>query len=383
MKGKSAVFAFHLALVTGIVGFILGSRLPIGGIDFLAKPQATTVSQSAPSLLALVDGSEFVDSDLEMEWRWNAGLAENQRFALRVWSGNLPHREIWTVEERVSVKDVIDSFSVDVGSFDWKVAVVNVADSGEFASMGSEWSEQYKLHRVRRLSFPAVAFADMSGIAQQIYAQDLDAGETIDAVHRFVQANSISDLQESYAADYGDAIELMFNHAQGVSSERPHLLCDGRSTAMLTVLKELGIESRLVFLYSPSPGYLSQHTALEVFNPERQRWQVHDLAWDFYYVDALTMDRVSAERILYGPRKSLAGCPIVGGLCRAEVMEDGIGYFDALRYGYTFEVWVNPDRFEISSRFEGQGGQNLAEFIGDGYPNRVTIRMDSWVRING
>ncbi len=98
----------------------------------MAKPQATTVSQSAPSLLALVDGSEFVDSDLEMEWRWNAGLAENQRFALRVWSGNLPHREIWTVEERVSVKDVIDSFSVDVGSFDWKVAVVNVADSRRF-----------------------------------------------------------------------------------------------------------------------------------------------------------------------------------------------------------------------------------------------------------
>ena len=56
-----------------------------------------------------------------------------------------------------------------------------------------------------------------------------------------------------------------------------------------------------------------------------------------------------------------------------------IAYFEALRYGHTFEVWVNPDRFDLSERFGGQDDQNLAEFIGKGEPQRVTFRLDSWL----
>ena len=152
---------------------------------------------------------------------------------------------------------------------------------------------------------------------------------------------------------------------------------------MLTILRELGIESRLVFLYSPVPGYLAQHTVLEVFNPEQQRWQVHDLARDFYFVDMTSLERVSAARILFGPRKNLAGCPISGGDCNTQVIQESIGYFDALRYGWSFELWVNPDRFPVSRRFEGLNGQNIAEFISDGNPQKVTIRMDSWEQHDG
>ena len=383
MKAKLAVLIVFLAALSGIVGYFLGSALPHQNLGITRPQRSTAVPHSAPTLVAQFDDSEFVDSDIYLEWRWTAGLAHNQRFALRIWTEELPYREIWTVDSRVSVAEVIDSFSVEVGSFYWKVTVVNVDETGNFASSGSEWSAEFHLRRVRRLSILSKDYSEMSGIAQQIHDQNLNLSETIDEAHRFIQENSIPDLQQDYDADYGDAIELMFNYAQGQSSERPHLLCDGRSTAMLTILRELGIESRLVFLYSPVPGYLAQHTVLEVFNPERQRWQVHDLARDFYYVDMTSLERVSAARILFGPRKNLAGCPIAGGDCNTQVIQESIGYFDALRYGWSFELWVNPDRFPVSRRFEGQNGQNIAEFISDGNPQKVTIRMDSWEQHDG
>ncbi|MCY4071810.1 MAG: hypothetical protein OXG60_10960 [Chloroflexi bacterium] len=378
MKAKLVVFFIFLSIFTGIAGFILGSALPNQNRGFYLPQHDSPISQSAPALIAPFDGSEFVESELELEWRWDAGLNENQFYALRIWTAELAYREIWSEETRVSVAEVIDSYSVDLGSFYWKVAVVNVDAAGNFDSMGSAWSEEFHLRRVRHLSILPRQYADMSGIAQQIFDQNLSPTEIVDETHRFIQANSIPDLQKDYDADYGDAIALMFEYSQGRSDDRPHLLCDGRSTAMLTILAELGINSRLVFLYSPVPGYLAQHTVLEVFNPERQTWQVHDLAWDFFYVDLESRERVSAERILFGPHENLAGCPIAGGACNALVMRESVGYFDAMRYGWSYELLVNPDRFPISRRFEGQDGQNIAEFISDGYPQKVTIQMGSW-----
>ena len=75
----------------------------------------------------------------------------------------------------------------------------------------------------------------------------------------------------------------------------------------------------------------------------------------------------------------MLGCPIAGGACNRSVAEQSLAYFEALRYGHTFEVWANPDRFDISDRFAGQSNMNLAEFIGDGDSTRVSMRLDSWL----
>lgn len=352
MNTKLLVAILVLLVIISIGGFALGSLLQPRVTPIADSRVSETSARIAPTLLQPANGSEFVDSDLQLAWAAPAELQPDQFYAVRIWTDEHPHREIWTVAQRIGIASTIDSFSQAVGSFYWQVAVVNVDAKG--------------------------AFADMSPVAQDFSEQDLTATELIDAVHRFIQINSIPDLQERYAADYSDAIKIMYDYAQGRIAAPPYLLCDGRSTAMLTILQELGIESRLVFLYSPVPGYIAQHTTLEVFNPERQAWQVHDLAWDFYFVESPPLARISAERILFGSHSNLLGCPIQGGPCDAETMQDSIGYFDALRYGYTFDVWVNPDRFDLSMRFAGQQGKNLAEFIGGDHLRQVTIRMDNW-----
>mgnify|MGYP006921601116 CR=1 FL=1 len=380
MKSRSSIyvfigFAFMIALSIYITMFIITSiKVPSTN-----KTEPTpTALQIAPELIAPANGSEFVESDVTLEWTWQPRLNDFQRFVVRVWAEDRDPQEIWTEDTSISVKDAIDSFSVELGTFFWQVAVVNVHDDGGFDTLASEWSETFTLVRKRRLSMSAKDYEDMSPAAQYFHDLDLSASDTIDAVHRFIQTNSILDQQKTYDADYSDAIDLMFDYAQGETDEQPFLQCDGRSTAMLTTLRELRIESRLVFLYRPVPGYLSQHTTLEVFNPDSQHWEVHDLNWDFYYIDAESHERVSAERILFGSRETLLGCPMQGGDCTYETMEESASYFNALRYGYTFDLWVNPDRFELSTRFEGQDNKNLAEFLSGDDPTRVIFRLGNW-----
>ena len=368
-------------LIIGAAAFAIGAVLLAPAIVLLAQETGAPASQLAPAPLSPLNGSEFVDSNIMLEWSWADELAGNQRYALRLWTEDKPHQEIWTIDDRVSVQRLIDSFNLSFGKFYWQVAVVNVNDAGGYNSPGSDWSETSELQRLRRERILAKPYHEMSAAAKQFHDLHLGPSELIDAVHLFINQNSLSKTQLRYDSDFGDAVQLMYDHSQGLSNEMPQLQCDGRSTAMLTILKELGIESRLIFLYKSDPGWISEHTVLEVFNPDTQYWQVHDLSNDIYYAAVESGIRVDAESMLFGAHDDIYGCPIDGGPCSADMSATGLSYFSALRYGFTYEVWVNPDRFDLSARFLGQENQNLAEYIGAGHSRRVTIRMDSWLDV--
>ena len=379
MSWRALILAAAFVIAIGGAGFAIGSFLQAPDQVLTAMQSPAPQSQPAPILVSPVSGSEFVDSKISLSWSWPPGLAENQVYALRVWAEERAPHEVWTVESLAPVAEIIDSYSLDFGKFYWQVGVVSLSAGGRYQAMGSEWSEIGELQRLRRPSLLAKPYDEMSATARQFNALDLSASQLIDAVHLFVHQNSKTNEQLSYSADYSDAVELMYAHSLGETAEMPRLLCDGRSTAMLTILKELGIESRLIFLYKSGIGWISQHTVLEVFNPDIQFWQVHDVAEDFYIVDEPTGIRVNAESILFDSHDDLLGCPVDGGPCSAELAAYSISYFEALRYGHTFEVWVNPDRFDLSGRFGGQEDRNLAEFIGKGDPRRVSFRLDSWL----
>ena len=364
MKMRYAFLAFFLVVAVGVVGYVFGAFLQAPDEVIASFSQRPAIAQSAPVAIAPLDGSEFVDSEIALEWSWEPAVAANQLFALRIWANDLPYQEIWTADSEISVQQTIDSFSIDYGKYYWHVSVINLDAKGGYEGMGSEWSEVSVLQRLRRARIPAKPYDEMSATARHFYELNLSGSELIDAVHLFIHQNSLSKEQLTYAPDFSDAVDLMYDHSRDASSEMPQIQCDGRSTAMLTILKELGIESRLVFLYDQTRGWISEHTVLEVFNPDTQYWQVQDLGGDVYYIAGASGVRVDAESILFGSHDDILGCPVDGGACSADLSADGIAYFGALRYGFTFEVWVNPDRFDLSARFGGHDNQNLAEFIG-------------------
>jgi len=379
MNLKMVTATVLVLMLVGALGFALGIFIQAPDDVFASLERQDVSSQRAPQPLWPASGSEFVDSNISLQWSWTSGLAANQRYALRIWTDDKPFQEVWTVDTSAPVQRIIDSFSLSRGSFYWQVSVVNLNADGVYESPGSKWSDIAVLQRLRRERIPAKRYSEMSPTAKQFHNLSLNSSELIDAVHTFIHQNSVTNEQLKYAPDYSDAVQLMYDHSQGRTSEMPKLQCDGRSTAMLTILKELGIESRLVFLYMSEPGWLNQHTVLEVFNPDTQYWQVHDLDSDVYYLAGDSEIRVDAESMLFGPHDDILGCPISGGSCSADLSAPGLSYFGAMRYGFTYEVWVNPDRFDLSARFVGQDNQNLAEYIGDGHPRRVTLRLDNWL----
>ncbi|MDQ7036825.1 MAG: hypothetical protein Q9P01_18925 [Anaerolineae bacterium] len=341
-------------------------------------------SYTAPIPLSLAE-SEFIDSDIVASWEWSE-LEQNQVFALRVGYEDDPPQDLWLADKQVNIQSMIDSYSQAVGTFYWQVAVVNTSTEGGFDSMGSEWSEVVTLNRVRRFTLEPLPSEIQSDMARYISEQGFTSQfEIANFTRDFVYTNTDISRQGDYAADFSDAMQSVFNHWAN-ATDAPQLYCNGMSTGMLTVFQEVGIESRLVFLYGAVSGWFTQHTFLEVFNSDTQRWEVQDPTFNLYYVDTETGERVSAERMVFGDLDTLVGCN-TDGTCSREVISETVEeYLGAFRSGHAAdEVWINPNRLNISQRITGQENNNFPEFISrmTGIAQRdIIFHFDSWESID-
>lgn len=340
-----------------------------------------TQTSAAPLPRSPQNGLVFIDSDLALEWDWQPPLADNQVFALHLWYEDEPLQEVWTPDTTYSAQQLIDSYSRDVGNFHWQVAVIEVSADKGFEKMASEWSAVQRLQRVRRFIPTPLPPSEQSDLARFVESQRLSSyTETIDYVRHFIYTNADRTDQPIYAPDYSDALDMLLAYSQN-QGEPPKLLCDGVSTSMSTLLSELGVESRLVFLYGEARTNVFQHTMLDVFNPDTQRWEIHDSLYERYYVDIETNERVDGERLLFGSFRTIAACDY-NGACSQEWAREFRRYFGVIRYGYTDTYWVNPDRFDLSSRFGDYGNANLAEYLGQTLsrnPRDFIFRFDTWV----
>jgi hypothetical protein len=139
----------------------------------------------------------------------------------------------------------------------------------------------------------------------------------------------------------------------------PIVECSARATAMLTLLAELGIDSRLIFLYAGIEESIAEHTELEVFNPDTGRWEISDPTYNVYFVDSVTGDRASIAALVFAPDGSMIPCEG----CNAVDAEKASKHFQAYRIGYTDVFYVNPDRLSVSHRFLDEENHNLAEYL--------------------
>jgi hypothetical protein len=341
-------------------------------------PASGAAGASAPVLQSPPDTAQFVESDVTLTWRWDAGLAEGQFYVVRIRAGDDGPVEIWTEEASLNAQDAIDGLLRATGDFTWQVAVVNTG-MGLYESMGSDWSEPRTLHRVRHINPTPLPANQQTDLTRMIASQAGDATAQIDAVRAFIDQNSDDSAQDLFAADYRDAIAAMWAYHRG-EGDAPRLYCDGAATAMLTVLAELGIDSRLIFLYGQAEGWINQHTFLEVFNPDTQAWEVHDPVWDITFIDTDTGGRASVERLVFGSLATVEACKSDGTCVPASEAPEA-GYLGAFRRGYTERtVWVNPDRFDVSQRYAAFGDANLPEFIAGDDPGAWSFRFESWDR---
>jgi hypothetical protein len=249
--------------------------------------------------------------------------------------------------------------------FHWQVAVVNTNDEGGFESMGSEWSAIRTLNRVRRFTLDPLPVEMQSDMAQYISAQEFDTPfEMINFTRDFIHNHTTIQAEGDYAVDYSDAMQLVFNHFQGIG-EAPVLYCNGMSTGMLTIFRELGLESRLIFLFAEARGWIARHTFLEIFNTETQQWEVHDPTFNLYFVDIETGEHATVERMIFGDLDTLVGCNTAGECSHtalAESVQDFLGAY-TIGHGSSGEYWVNPDKLDITRRVSALENNNFPEFV--------------------
>lgn len=344
-----------------------------------ASGQTAVISLDAPVPVAPVNGAEFVSSEVELQWTWESTLTAQQVYSVRVWVADQDQeiREIWLEAAAFDAQAVIDSFAQATGDFHWQVAVINTGTNGEYVSMGSAWSEPQTLHRVRRLSLTPLPVTGQSAAARLVGAHEYDTrAARIDAVRDFVWSHSSGESQDDFAPDYSDALQMMVDHANG-TGPLPDLLCSGQATAALTLLRELGLEARLIFLYADDSDSVIEHTMLEVFNPDTQYWELHDILKNRFFVDD-AFNRASIERLVFGSLDSIRVCASED-VC-APLLESAYpfrGIFEAFRYGHSDTFWVNPDRFDVTKRFPTNADRNLAEYL-TGDPRDFVFRFDSW-----
>lgn len=333
---------------------------------------------SAPRPVSPPNQKEFVDSDILLQWEWPHELTAEQVFAVRIWYENETYIETWTKETSIDAQEYIDSFSRDLGAFHWQVAAINYSSQNGFESMASDWTPVQTLNRLRRLIPTPYPASQQSALARSIAAQHMASTEIIDYARHYIYVNSAFDYQEPGEPNRRDALDAMVLYTQG-KGEMPQLLCDGRATAMLTLLEELGIESRLILLYRDGGDAIQEHTVLEVFNPDTQRWEIQDSYQDLYYLSTDTQERASIERLVFGSLSTIAACDGVTCYAEKELSNPAaaLGYFQVFRFGASNTFWVNPDRFNISKRFPDENNANLPEYLRSD-PRELTFQFYSW-----
>jgi hypothetical protein len=379
MRQNIRVFIAVISAIV-LVGIVL-LALQISAEDETPPPSNPTPlpPPGAPQPLEPLDGTAFVESALTLAWDWPA-LAERQTFAVRVWFGEDAPREVWTSDTRLDAQEMIDSYSQEVGPFYWQVAVIQVAEGGGFERMVSDWSPIQALNRVRHISPAPYPQAQQSPLTRHILAQNLpSATAIIDYTRVLIYDNAIRQPDQTDDKNVV-AIQMMYDHIQG-QGDKPSLWCDGRATAFMTLLREMGIDSRLIFYYGDNTSQIQEHTMLEVFNPDTQTWEVQDALYNLYYLDAETQQRASVERLVFGPLDTIVVCGETIESCSAEAVEEYQKYFEAFRYGYSDTFWVNPDRFDVSIRFPNNDFANLAEYL-TGNPRDFKFIFDSWTKGN-
>lgn len=98
-------------------------------IQSAADAPTPAAQAAAPQLVTPVDGSvfPFVEAIL-LEWRWDAPLAEDQYFDLRVWQAGQPAYGItWTKETRFDLTTWLRE-QYRTGTFYWQVALIRGVD---------------------------------------------------------------------------------------------------------------------------------------------------------------------------------------------------------------------------------------------------------------
>jgi len=124
--------------------------------------------------------------------------------------------------------------------------------------------------------------------------QITDFHEKVDAIRTLVNEKSIHKIDDEFYSMWRDqnAIATAFiDHING-NRHPPHMECSTRTGLLSHLLERSGYRTRTIYVFR-NDATLSNHTFLEVQNPETKIWESQDADYDIYWRHKETKDRAS------------------------------------------------------------------------------------------
>jgi hypothetical protein len=204
-------------------------------------------------------------------------------------------------------------------------------------------------------------------------------------VRQFVHDHTVHRMDNQrnrYAHDIPTVLSMLHDHDL-TGQNPPNLSCGPRARAMKAILDAMGIENRMVQVFSDDYESVRSHTFLEVRDEPSGRWTVHDPDYDVTYVDAHTGAPVSLLRLILGDLESVlpdSGRGRGWDVNKAKPLKEH--FFEAAKFdgpeGGSDVIVVNTDRFSIGKRFPDNAGATFAEFSEEHY-RRPTFLLSNTV----
>ncbi len=139
-----------------------------------------------------------------------------------------------------------------------------------------------------------------------------NATARLDALRHLIytcSANDRNDVRPKDIVQVSARFLACLRHKGDGEAPKAGLLCDHRANVMFVFLQYVGIESRLVHIFSSRAWpELNDHSCLEVLNPDTGRWEIQDPYHDIYYVQARTGRRVGVLELVMGDQADFLPC---------------------------------------------------------------------------
>jgi len=147
---------------------------------------------------------------------------------------------------------------------------------------------------------------------------------------------------------------------------------------MNTILERVQIQSRLVHIFSDERTFLSNHTFLDVFNSDTQRWEAQDPDFNVYYVDDLDGRRLSSAHLVFTDLSRATPISVGSSGWTENGLDPIRDHFEALMYdgrrdGIDTAVLVNTRRFDLGRRFPGEADRVFEAIVRTRYGDLPVI----------
>lgn len=234
----------------------------------------------------------------------------------------------------------------------------------------------YTEKRRHQLPWENKAVPYLSEVAEDIQKrQPGDTHELILATRKYVREAFVVKYDDWYRDHHYDLPTIMQtiygHHRDPANNPLAHLDCQPACRTVACILHYLGLQTRLISFLSDEYDNVRSHACLEVYNPDTESWELHDVLYDLHFIEPQTGRVLTALDLVFGDLNRIVptngsevGWVEASQRGDAAVLRDH--YFEVLAFNHPIGkcfVLINTDRTSLTKTFPEDNHENMLEFL--------------------